>query len=381
MKVLSIGSDRNLFIRDSEAQKRIKEYGTLFDELHIIVFADKTLGRSDSILGKNIFIYPTNHRYKLSYMLNIHAIAGRIFRKYGKDFIISCQDPFEAGFAGWLLSRWLKVPLQIQVHTDIFSRYFSAESFMSRLRVVAAELLLPRADGIRVVSERIAQSLKKRNLKLKAAPVVLPVFVDVQRIQSARIRTDLHKKYPDHDCIILAASRLTKEKNLGMAIEAMAEVVKKLPMNPLLLIVGDGPEREKLKGACQKLQIAGSVTFEPWSDDLISYYKTADLFLLTSNYEGYGRTVVEAMAAGTPVIMTDVGLAGELLINDLDGIVIAVNDVKELETAMLQLLENGAKKDSLKDEAIKVAQSLPSKGEYLSRYKQALASLVLKTHV
>ena len=61
---------------------------------------------------------------------------------------------------------------------------------------------------------------------------------------------------------------------------------------------------------------------EPWTDDPFSYYKTADLFLLTSNYEGYGMAVVEAMAAGCPVIMTDVGLAGEVLIDKKDGLVV-----------------------------------------------------------
>ena len=62
----------------------------------------------------------------------------------------------------------------------------------------------------------------------------------------------------------------------------------------MLLIVGDGSELTKLKAISHKLK--ANVIFSPWADDLPSYYKTADLFLLTSNYEGYGRTVVEATA-------------------------------------------------------------------------------------
>ena len=53
-----------------------------------------------------------------------------------------------------------------------------------------------------------------RSLKLKAEPVVLPIFVDVKKIQSAKVKIDLHQKYPEYDFIILVASRLTKEKNV-----------------------------------------------------------------------------------------------------------------------------------------------------------------------
>jgi glycosyltransferase involved in cell wall biosynthesis len=83
----------------------------------------------------------------------------------------------------------------------------------------------------------------------------------------------------------------------------MAEIVKIYPKT-LLVISGDGPEKKNLE-LRQNVVIEPSVNFET----LISYYKAADLFLLTSNYEGYGRTVIEAAAAGLPVVMTDVGLA------------------------------------------------------------------------
>src|SRR3989344_3744713 len=293
MKVLSIGSDRNLFVDGSAAQKRIKEYGKLFNELHIIVFSKQKsqITNHKSQIADNIWVYPTNSRNKLFYLLDAYRIGKNLIGNWKLEIgncAVSAQDPFEAGLVGWLLKRKYKLPLQLQIHTDIFNPYFYRESLKNKLRVWLAKFLLPLSDGIRVVSERIKQSLITQLPNYRLPIIVLPIFVDIKKIQSAKIKMDLRQKYPDYDFRILMASRLTKEKNIGLAIEAMTEVAIKYP-KALLVVVGEGSEAEKLKVKSEKLKVADNVKFEPWTDDLASYYKTADIFLLTSNYEGYGR--------------------------------------------------------------------------------------------
>ncbi|MDE2001819.1 MAG: glycosyltransferase family 4 protein [Patescibacteria group bacterium] len=376
MNVLVIGSDRNLFVKGSDAQKRIMEYGKLFDQLHVIVFADKKLGLTELKLDENVWVYPTGHSYRFLYLGSVFRIA-RSAASRCRLSVITTQDPFEAGFAGWLLKLRLRIPLQIQVHTDFLSPYFAKESLLNRLRVMLAKFLLRRADGIRVVSERIRKSILTLDLRPSAKISVLPIFVDVKKIQSAKIKTDLHQKYPGHDFIILMASRLTREKNIGMAIEAFARVRSEVSdRNPLLLIVGDGPELGKLKAESKRLNVDAGVSFEPWTNDMISYYKTADLFLLTSNYEGYGRTVVEAMAAGLPVAMTDVGLAGELLIDDLDGVVVPVGKGVILAESIVPLLHQPERTEAFKTEALRALKDYGNKAEYLASYKNILEQCV-----
>lgn len=370
LKILNIGSDRNLFISGSEAQKRIKDYGTIFSELHIVVFADRKLRYSDIKLSENVFVYPTNHRFKFLYLWNIIRIVKRVTVK-SQLSSVSCQDPFEAGIAGWLLKMLFKLPLQLQVHTDIFSPYFAAGSFGNRLRVLCAKFLLPRADGIRVVSERIKKSIQLNAECDMSKVVVLPVFVDVKKIQAAKVKINLHEKYPDFNFIALMASRLTKEKNINMAIEAMKSVVEK-HAKALLLIIGNGPESESLKSKVKSLNLENNVYFESAVDSqaLFSYYKAADVFLLTSNYEGYGRTVIEAMAAGLPVIMTDVGIANELLIDDLDGIVIPVGDTRALSDAINTLHGSPEIKEGFIRSSTAAIGTFPDKKEYLDSYKK-----------
>lgn len=374
MKILSISSDRNIFIKNSETQKRMMEYGMIFKELHIIVFANKRLGYSDIKLAENVFVYPTNQHFKFLYLWNIYRIIKSLIISRQLS-AVTVQDPFEAGIAGWMIKLLFKLPMQIQIHTDIFSPFFFAESLSNKLRVLCAKFLLSRADGIRVVSERIKNSLLTFDHRLSAMVTVLPIFVDVKKIQSAKVKINLHEKYPDADFIILMASRLTKEKNIGMAIEATKSVVEKYP-KALLLIVGSGPEDINLKFLASKYGILDSnIKFEPWTENLISYYKTADLFLLTSNYEGYGRTVIEAMAAGLPVIMTDVGIAGEILIDDLDGKIIPVNDTAALVSAIELLIGNKQLRESFSEESAKALFSWADKKEYLESYKKSFQYL------
>ena len=360
-----LSTDKNILIGGSESQQRMIDYGSLVEELHIVVkvsgfkFQDLRLG--------NVFVYPTHSRFKSLYLFDAYRIAKRIISKLPTancQLLTTCQDPFETGLIGYWLKRRFGLPLQIQVHTDFLSPYFWRESIGNKVRVILGRRLVKRADGLRVVSERIKESiLQTTNYKLQTNISVLPVFVDVEAIKNAPIKIDLHKKYPGR-FIILMASRLTREKNIGLAIRAMKEIIKDYP-EILLLIVGDGPVKRNLRLTTHNLQLENNVKFEdavPF-ETLISNYKTADLFLLTSNYEGYGRTAVEATAAGLPVIMTDVGVA--------IGLVAPVGDKKTLIEKLELLVASKEKRNKVLESQKAVLEFYDSKNDYLSKIKES----------
>ena len=311
MKILMLSGDSGVLDPKSETGKRMKEYR-------------QTLGTLDVLLAYgNIF----------RFVGAFFAGLGMLWRR--KYDVITAQD-VEHSLLAWIFSLFLKTPWQMQIHADIMSPYFRRESFKNKIRVALVKFLVPRADCVRVVSNRIKRSLIKLNKNLNKPDkiTVLPIFVDTEEIKNAPIKTDLHKKYPGR-FIILMASRITKEKNIGLAIEE----VKRLITHPLLLVVGDGPEIENLKFKIYKMRLNDNVIFEPRTDDIISYFKTCDLFLLTSNYEGYGRTLVEAAAAGAKIISSDVGIAPEILNRDNIFKVGDKNDLAEkLSSALNQKL-------------------------------------------
>lgn len=400
-----LSTDQNIFNTGSEGQKRMIEYGSLFEELHIIIYTKSGFRIQNlGFNGKNnVFIYPTNSWIKLLYFRDTYKIAKKIFlnsKSYIQNsFVITTQDPFETGFMGYLLKRKFKLPLQIQIHTDFLSPYFWRESFKNKIRVLLGKWLIKKADCIRVVSGRIKKSILSRlNLNSEVQPRILelPIFVDTEKIKNTPIKTDLHKKYPDYDFIILMASRLTKEKNIEMALKALREIIntktnirtsdvqnindnlgtseaqtlknqRKL-VSILLLIVGDGQERENLEFRIQNLGLENNIKIENWTDDLASYYKTADLFLNTSNYEGYGRAIIEALAADCPVLTTDVGVASEIIEFGKSGIIIKPRDTKALIESILEIIRSRQNyRGRIREGVIK------NKTEYLSQYKKTFS--------
>lgn len=370
MKILMISRDAGIVQEGSDVQKRMAEYGALVDELHIVVFEKQLITHNSQPatrkISDNVWVYPTNSRNKWFYIHDAYVVAKHIlsirYSLFATRWLVTVQDPFETGIVGWLVARKHRVPLQLQIHTDLFSPYFARESVLNKIRVYMAKFLILRATSVRVVSERVKHSIVSR-FKLQASRVVvLPIFVDVKKIEDAPIKTDLHKKYPQFDFIALMASRFTKEKNIPMAIDAVEEVVKIHPKAGLI-IVGSGPEEQKIKLLATRYSLLSNVVFEPWTDDLASYYKIADVFVLTSNYEGYGRTIIEAEAAGCPVIMTDVGIAGEAIKHGENGLIVPVGDAQALADTMNSVIEKGAT----------LHVSLPvqsTKEEYLVAYKK-----------
>lgn len=334
-----LSRDAKIFKDGSAVSERMVKYGQLCEELVIVVITKKTwipvFARLDSLarlagmtekqLSKNVWVYPFCEVFKA--IKNI---------KKG-DWAVTAQDPFEIGLIGWLIKLIYDLPLEIQIHTDFLSPYFWQESCGNKMRVILAKFLIKRAGQIRVVSARIKKSLISLNID-ECKITVLPIAVDIKKISEAPIKTNLRKKYSQFDFIILMASRFTKEKNIVLAIDVFKEIVFKYPKT-LLLIVGEGAEKKNYESRIMDYGLERNTVIESWTLDLISYYKTADLFLLTSNYEGYGMAVVEAKAAGLPIIMTDVGVAGYELKTDEDVAIAPVGDKKAIYEAIIKIIQ------------------------------------------
>ena len=326
MRVLLVSSDYNIFRKNSAVRERIYSYGSIFKELHIIVFTKRKDGYVAGNIAPNIYLYPTNSSSRWLYIFD----AVRIGRQIKGMDVVSSQDPFESGLACWCITKATNAKFHIQIHTDfLFPHFVRAHGLLNYIRVLLARVLIPKADGVRVVSNRIKNSLKHANYKLKQEPVVLPIFVDVQAIRAQKPSLDLHKRYPSLNPILLVVARLEQEKNIGAIINILTEIRKSYPRAGLV-IVGEGSEQEKLQGLVGRLALTRHVVFERWQKDVISHYKTADVVIQPSFYEGYGLVVAEALASGTPALSTDVGAAREM------GAIIA--SIEQFGSTLLKML-------------------------------------------
>lgn len=337
-KLLMISTDRRIFDATSAVRARQIEYARDWDEVHIIVFATKKIAGEMNI-APNVWVYSTRSRTKFFYPFDAIRLGRFIITRRGITDI-TCQDFSFTAMAGVSLAKEFKTVLEIQVHGDIGSPNFGY-TLGNRLRKALALKYLPAADHIRVVSNRIKEYLVS-SLSIAAEKIeVRPIAVSVDWIKNSPVTVDLHKKYPDYSPVILMASRLEKEKNIELAIEALKEVVKSYPKAGLI-IVGDGTREKKIITKAQKMSLTDRVKIEPWADQttLASYYKTADLFLNTSLFEGYGMTLVEAVAANCPVVSTDVGVAAEL------GAVITSFDPEDVSQKIIEILRKNNQRNN-----------------------------------
>lgn len=342
MKVLMISSDPGIHEQTAAAQ-RIEEYRQLVDELYTVVIAG---------------------RFNIGAFFRAYRKGARILRAHNAGiFLITAQDPAERWLVGWLLSRRFGVPLEIQIHTDITSPHVLRESFKNRVRLRIARFLFPRAGCIRVVSVRIQRSLVAYMPNLAEKITVLPVYVDVEKFQTFH-RVEEHGVFR-----FLMVSRLTREKNIELAIHAFAEIHKDFP-DTKLIIVGDGPYRHRLEALALKYRLMqGAAVFTGWEEHVLRHFQYANCYLLTSNYEGYGRTVIEALSVGVPVIMTDVGIAGDIVKNEESGLIVPIGNKMELMKAMRRFLTDSYIRKTLYENSRTAVRACLSKKDYLEAYK------------
>ncbi len=365
MKVLMISTDRNIFDSKSGARQRILGYGSFTRELHIIVFTLK--GFNKKKISDKVTIYPTNSKNRWFYVFD----ALRVSRNIKDVELVTTQDPFETGLVGGLIAKKRGVKLQLQIHTDFLSPYFAKDGILNKVRVVIARFLLPKADCVRVVSERIKASIKNSGLLLRSEPVVLPIFVDVEIIRNIYTGVDLHTKYHQFDNIILMVSRLEKEKNIPLALSSLKQVIRKYPKTGLV-IIGEGREREALKLKIKKYKLEDNVVLEGGGVEVVPFYKTADIFLHTSNYEGYGIVFVEASLLGCPIVTTSVGIVDELFKDGGNAYLCDISDENCLAQKIIKLIEDKKLRNKFAIEAENSINNFikeKTKQQYLEKYK------------
>lgn len=145
------------------------------------------------------------------------------------------------------------------------------------------------------------------------------------------------------DVVVGTVGRLAEVKNQISLLRAFAQCLKRNPQKGAcfrLLLVGDGPMREKLQQEADILGLGEQVWFAGNRDDVPDLMRLMDVFVLPSLAEGVSNTILEAMATGLPVIATEVGGSPELVVDGESGLLVPVDDDQALTDAMEMLLNS-----------------------------------------
>ena len=317
LRILNISLDRSMLAADSPVVKRIIGYSKLSEFYTVLTPAEKN---QEVKINNNLKIVGVGFKNKIIGLGKIFLAANKLIRD-DKCNLISVQDQYYLGLVGLLLARKYKIGLEIQVH--------GIEKY-GGLRKIVAHYILPRADAVRTVSGRLKRYLLDSKVD-ESKITVVPVY-------AGEIKTIKDKEYNlKNPAVILTICRLVPVKNIELQLRALADL-KKENLAVELWIVGGGPKKKKLKELSHELNLEPYVKFWGWQKDIENFYNQADLFLLTSYAEGWPLVIVEAAQYGLPIIMTDVGSAGELIVNNESGLIIPVNDQNALTQSIKTLL-------------------------------------------
>lgn len=377
MKILMISTDEKILVDGSSVRKRMMWYSGACDELHIIVISRPGF-YEEQVEDLPLWIWPTNSFTKWLGWWDAFRVAKQVFSAENESvsselkqshggFLVTTQDEL-AGIAGFLIKKRYKIPWQAQIHSDITSPFFSQHSFTNKLRIIVARLIFSRATCLRFVSLRIQTGIAKWRRLKKISFSILPVYAQLSKY--INIGQEKMGLSPVFDFAVLMVSRLTPEKNIDLALEALADIIKEKPQTSLI-VVGEGPEQSRLEKQAQALNLGAHVSFEGWKEDLTPYFRASDMYLLTSWYEGCGLAVMEAMAAGLPVVMTDVGIAGDIVKDGESGLIVPVGSKDAITKAILQLINNEETYRTIRENALRVAQGLLTEKDYLEKLRES----------
>lgn len=251
------------------------------------------------------------------------------------DVIDCCGFPFFSLYICKIVAVVKRKKLYATWH-EVWGKEYWQEylGWLGIIGYIVEKISVKLPDEIIAVSDHTAKALKKTFNASQPIHVINNGIhlEEIKRVEPSEIYSD-----------VLYVGRLMDFKNIDVLLRAIGLVNKQRPQTRCV-IVGDGPEREKLHDMVQKLQLNDSVVFIGFQEDyskIIGMMKSSKIFVLPSVREGFGMVVVEANACDLPVITTthEHNAAKELIHEGVNGFLSELNE-KEIANKIIGFLEN-----------------------------------------
>jgi len=298
--------------------------------------------------------------YRLTSIYPAKAI--KTIKSWNLD-IIHSQTEFGIGSFARIIAKQFNIPIVHTYHTNyedtvdyVTKGYF--ENSSKKIVEYLTKFYCDKTISELIVPTKKTYDLFKEKYKVKRNIYIVPTGIDTEyyspkqfkkaAISSLREKVGLKKE----DICLLYIGRLGYEKNVQYLVQNHAKVVKQNP-HCKLVIVGDGPEREKLEHLTRKLKIQDYVIFVgkiPFENVAI-YYQLGDIFVTASLAETQGLTVLEALSAGLPCVTIKDDSYKNAIIDGVNGYMFA--NKKQYVNMILELADDCKKRKYMAIEALK----------------------------
>jgi glycosyltransferase involved in cell wall biosynthesis len=285
--------------------------------------------------------------------LGMIADVARELRATRADLLV-CHG-YKADVLGWIAARRVGIPV-LSV-----SRGWTGHTRKVRAYEALDRQMLRRMDGVVCVSE--GQAIKVRRAGVPAERVhVIHNAIDPSRFAAgggaarASGRAALQALFASpRDHVVVGVGRLSPEKGFADLVEAARLVVQELP-DAGFVIVGDGPSRQGLEAQLRDAGLAGHVVLAGFRADVDALLPGADVLAQSSHTEGLPNVVLEACAAGVPVVATDVGGTGEVVADGVNGRLVPAGAPRTLASRLLELLRDPVRRQAMGEEGCRIVR-------------------------
>jgi glycosyltransferase involved in cell wall biosynthesis len=271
----------------------------------------------------------------------------RYMRREKPDTVVSALTPcdlvmlFGRRFLGWKS----KLVISVQNHPVEMSRH--SDSWLDRLWPFLIRRSYGAADCVLGISTGVAETVASLLGRSREAVPVIPNPVITPGF------TDKLNEEPDHPWfndggppVLLAAGRLTLQKDYPTLFRAFASLLRSRPVR--LIVLGEGEGRAELEKLADELGISAQLAMPGFVRNPYCWMKRARLFVLSSRWEGFANVVAEALACGIPVVSTDCPSGpGEILSGGAFGHLVPVGDADALAQALDDALKQPVERDRL----------------------------------
>jgi glycosyltransferase involved in cell wall biosynthesis len=253
------------------------------------------------------------------------------------DVIVGAMETLPT-YMAWMVARLLRKPLACWIKTDIDQHLESLPTWHRWF----ARLIYPRCDAVAVASNGSAESLR-RVAKLRPDAVHLihdPVDpLEVRRMAEKPISRKLALLFEKP--FVLGVGHLQNDqKGFDLLIEAHARTVSK-GIDHNLIILGEGKDRVHLQQLARSLHVEHSTFLPGFQRNPFPYFKAASALAAPARLDDFGRTFLEAMALGLPIVGSPASGPDEVLQQGKYGIMVPADDPESLSCALVLLLQDG----------------------------------------
>jgi glycosyltransferase involved in cell wall biosynthesis len=284
-------------------------------------------------------------------------------REYRPDVVHT--HGYKADIYGYAAARKMRSPIVATCHN------WTESNAAVTAYAWADRCVLGRFDKVVAVSSELGRRLRNGWIG-RVTRITNGVPLDC----FANAAPTLKHELPHGNRIVIGmVARMVRAKGISYVLEAARHVLSGIP-GALFVFVGDGPDRSAFETEAQQLGVAGSIVFTGARFDMPGVYRSFDLFLLPSLNEGMPMSLLEAMAAGVPVIATAVGGIPEVVAEGRTGLLVKPADAASLGTAIMRLLSDSELRQRLGREGQRVVRATYSAErmaqEYIAVYREVL---------